>query len=277
MILPVVLPWIANWPMTRDALEDVCAQQLPEGGELQIFLVGNGVRPEEDLACRQYLKDKDDPRIAYYSPPMRLALSTIWNRTLQTCWEIGAEVAWVVNNDVRLWNETYQTLVGAQRATAALFVSGVGVTREQFVAFTDDPVINQDMRGGPDFSCFLLTKEMHTRFPFDEQFYPAYCEDLDMHRRLMLAGEGARIFGVNLPFHHIGSGSLKSLEGEERAATERRIGQAREYYQRKWGGPANQETFLVPFGAPLDGVACHITTPDLQRAGCTGVSCGQTA
>lgn len=90
------------------------------------------------------------------------------------------------------------------------------------------------------------------------------CEDLDLHRRLLLAGGGSRVFSLNYPFLHYASGTLKAMTPEKRANLERRIGHSRAYYQKKWGGNCNEERFLRPFdeaSAVEDGSA---TTPWLQ-------------
>ncbi len=121
-------------------------------------------------------------------------------------------------------------------------------------------------KGGPDFSCFLISRACHWKYAFDENFVPAFCEDLDYHRRLMLAGDGHKIFSVNVPYLHYASQTLKTSTPEARAAIERRIGQSRAYYERKWGGPVNAEIFWAPFGRePEDRLPpCGPTTPELQ-------------
>ena len=119
-------------------------------------------------------------------------------------------------------------------------------------------------RGGPDFSCFLITKACHDAEPFDERFIPAYCEDNDYHRRLMLSGNGARIFSVNLPYLHYGAATVNAdPDPAKLAAWAKRIETARAHYRAKWGGEVNHERYLVPFVLTgQDGV----TNPELQAA-----------
>jgi len=177
----------------------------------------------------------------------------------------------VINNDVRLHAQTMDTLRVARAVTKALFVSAVGVTAEQFDPNAPVPISvaarTFAARGGPDFSCFLISKTGHERFPFDEAFVPAFCEDLDMHRRYMLEGEGDRIFSINLPFHHVGHGSqtLKSMDPDRRAAHERLIQVRRAYDFSAWGGQLNQERYTIKHdpARAQDGV----TTPELQTLG----------
>jgi hypothetical protein len=181
-----------------------------------------------------------------------------------------------------LHKDTYLHLHTMIWRVGALFVSAVGVREGQFdseVQYIDQthegPLYGT--RGGPDFSCFLLSKAGHDKYPFDEQFIPAYHEDLDMHRRYMLGGDGDRIFSVNLPFLHYASGTIKDYTPEQRSRFNAGFMRCKAYYIRKWGGPVNEETFRTPFGegqyaawltAALLDPANHNelqTTPELQR------------
>jgi GT2 family glycosyltransferase len=80
---------------------------------------------------------------------------------------------------------------------------------------------------------------------FDENFHPAYDEDLDWHRRALLVGSER----VNPPFTgtHVGSAtiyadpSLRRQNGPTHAANDA-------YYARKWGGhKLGGERFSTPF------------------------------
>lgn len=256
--------------MTEAAISDVLAQTVPT----KLLLVGQGL----DYDFREHLE-----RIAEANPETvfcwwfqpQVSLSAAWNRALRFAWECGAERAWVVNNDVRLARKTAEHLVVGMTATDALFVSAVAVSQEQF---SDDlPQFRLDQRGGPDFSCFLVSKSCHEMVRFDENHFPAYAEDLTFHREMLLSGEGHRIFSLNIPYLHIGggSGTLKSLAPDARAALERRIDGSRRYYERVWGGPVNHERFTIK-GDPetaQDGV----TTPELQRACLSDAPVGDAA
>ena len=72
---------------------------------------------------------------------------------------------------------------------------------------------------------------------FDENFWPAYCEDCDYSRRCDLAGVTRR----NVPgavVEHLGSMTLKSGA---------KLPDVRPYYIEKWGGLPGHERFAVPF------------------------------
>jgi hypothetical protein len=255
-----VMPILAGPEMTEAAIGDLLVQSIPT----RLLLINQGV----DDAFRDRLErlaEQEPARIFLWShqPPLP-SLSASWNRALDFVWGTGGEVALVVNNDVRLHAETVEIL----SLIDALFVSAVGVTAEQFAEASHTAGVDQ--KGGPDFSCFLIHRACHERFRFDEQFIPAFCEDLDYHRRLMLAGEGQRIFSVNLPYLHLASQTLKELPEKEAARIRQQIeSQSRTYYASCWGGPVNHERFVLksdPTSA-RDGV----TTPELQ----TRVMAGQ--
>ena len=253
----VIMPYIDNYPMTADALRDVLNQRMLQ---LQVLAIDNGGR----LAGFPLPAEEMDTRLLFwrYQPPL-LSLSTVWNTALTMVWQTGGTHALVVNNDVRLPRATYQRLVEVQQRTGAWFVSACNVgeayRHEQDVKlddlFTFDVGLRSHLltsKGGPDFSCFLITQECHRWFQFDEQFSPAYFEDNDYHRRLQLAGFGDKIFSVPVPYLHIGSGTLRNVE-HVNAGWNAKFQACREYYIQKWGGPPGEETYKTPFNQRPEG------------------------
>lgn len=93
---------------------------------------------------------------------------------------------------------------------------------------------------------FAITRyTLHDAGYFDENFHPAYDEDLDWHRRALLAGSRR----VDPPFTgtHVGSATIRSD-----ASFWRQNGPTHQandaYYARKWGGPKlGGEVFSTPF------------------------------
>lgn len=261
-----IMPILAHPEYTRAAIADVLAQTVP----IRLLLINQGV----DDAFREELEriaEAHDDRVLLWShqPPLP-SLAATWNRALDFVWACGGDRAWVINNDVRLLPCALAFLSAVLDDQAAFFVSGVGVTERDFEEHAGSDWAKWQptdfvSQGGPDFSCFLISRLGHETFRFDEAFIPAYCEDIDYHRRLLLAGEGHRIFSINLPYLHYGSATLKTVEPGQRAAIDRAItAGSRAHYQRKWGGPVNGELFTRPFddtSTQPDGTA---TTPYLQ-------------
>lgn len=270
----IVIPILAHPAYTVAAISDCLAQSVPT----RLLLINQGVDDAFRTQLEQIAEEYADRVFLWSHQPSLPSLSATWNRALDFVWESGGEEALVVNNDVRLHTDTVRVLRHVLLSAPALFVSAVGVTAEQFWqephAATIDTLISPTVinnvgivppaaRGGPDFSCFLISKDCHEHFRFDESFIPAFCEDLDYHRRLLLAGMGTQIFGVNLPYLHYASATLKTVDEPTRTAINRSIESgSRAYYLKKWGGPVNQETFVLPFRQTEDR---DVTTPALQR------------
>lgn len=251
-----IMPILAGPEMTEAAIGDLLAQSVPT----RLLLVNQGV--DDDFRDRlERLAEQESERIFLWNhmPPLP-SLSASWNRALDFVWRTSSGepadwVALVVNNDVRLFNRTVEILAEARHLTDALFVSAVGVDEAGWKADRDllnddlQPILSGVGRGGPDFSCYLISYECHQRFRFDEAFIPAFCEDLDTHRRVMLAGAGGRMFSINLPYWHLASQTLKAVDPAQAAAIRHTIETvSRAHYAAKWGGPVNAETFRAPFG-----------------------------
>ena len=259
----IIMPVMAGQTMTEAAISDCLAQSVP----IRLLVILQGVAGEFRDRIEQIAEQDSRVLVWSHDPPLP-SLAATWNRALEFVWAVGGKHALVVNNDVRIHQDTVQVLSTVLVRTGSLFVSAVGVTEQQYDPQADlwncvspigDPSVL--LKGGPDFSCFLISKSCHNRFRFDEGYIPAFAEDLDLHRRMMLDGEGDRIFSINLPFHHIGGGSqtIKSLPPKQQQA----YGKSREYHARKWGGPVNQERFTIPFGPDSDQDG--VTTPELQK------------
>lgn len=243
----IIMPILGAREYTTAAIADCLQQSVPT----RLLLINQGVddpfRDELERVAEEY----DDQILLWHHQPPLPSLSATWNRALDFVWEVGGTEALVINNDVRIHRETVRLLRDALQSLQALFVSAVGVTQEQFDP-SHDVVMDYAQHGGPDFSCFLISQTCHLAFRFDAGFIPAYCEDLDYHRRLLLAGHGKDIFSVNLPYLHYAAGTLKQASAGQKAQIEARIAAgSRKYYEKKWGGSVNQETFFTPFDEPM--------------------------
>jgi hypothetical protein len=276
----IIMPVMAAPELTEAAISDCLAQSVPT----RLLIINQGIESDFRLRLERIAEENADRVFIWSHDPPLPSLAASWNRALDFVWETGGAEALVVNNDVRLDPRTYSILqaVLTWPKLENLFVTAVGVTEEQFNArpdplFTEPPDdtipgiqkhYDNLPKGGPDFSCYMISRVCHEKYRFDEAFIPAYCEDLDFHRRLMLGGDGSKIFSVNLPYLHFAAGTLKTIDSKKKVVIEARIvSGSRAYYEKKWGGPVNQETFQVPFGEDgftfTDGSK---TTPALQEA-----------
>jgi GT2 family glycosyltransferase len=96
------------------------------------------------------------------------------------------------------------------------------------------------------FAAFAITPGALVRVGlFDENFHPAYCEDIDYSRRAELAG----VPRINVEAHlkHVGSATIY---GEQRYMRQNGLTYPANlaYYEAKWGGKMHGgETFSTPF------------------------------
>src|SRR5262245_40343996 len=253
----IVMPVMAHPGYTETAIADCLAQV----GEPNLLIVNQGV--ETEFRRRLERIAEEHPRVFLWShqPPLP-SLASTWNAALDFCWAVGAREALVVNNDVRLAPNTYELLQREVAGSEAGLVTGVGVGPKQFTP--GQLALQPEGHGGPDFSCFLIERMTHESYRFDEAFIPAYCEDLDLHRRMLLDGHGGRIYGLNVPFLHYGSTTLKTVSAEKRARIEHLTATvARAHYAAKWGGAVNEERYRVPFDPT--SAADDVTTPALVQ------------
>ncbi len=265
----IVIPFLDEWEMTKQTLLD-CLRMRVGGRRPNVMLVDNGSTPESTgqavlftQACNDLIPDVDVLLIG--NPAPGIPLNHAWNIALWQIWEFGGEQALVVNNDVELHEDTFAGLHSVMRrplslpaesptnfSTWPLLISGIGVTPEQFIHA--EQCISAVMgypgnHGGPDFSCFLITRECHAKYPFDPRF--TFAGDWDYHRRLIVGGDGDRIFGVNVPYLHLGNGSqtlkrLRERDPERAQLIADTADQHRALYAEKWGGTFGQETLTVP-------------------------------
>lgn len=245
----IIIPTLGNEDQTLAALR--CAQAQTGVGKPLILLIQQG----GSVDFTDYARETADwiVRVWRHVPPLP-SLSATWNRALDYAWEIGAEDALVINNDVELVQEYYAQLRDVLQRQQLWFLSGVGVTPPQFYEYRDrrGSMLDTTLQLHPDFSAYLITRACHAKYRFDESYIPAYCEDQDFHRRMLLGNDGRKIGKINLPFLHHASGTLKSQDPAAREQLQIAIAVgSRAHHERKWKGPVNQERAVVPFGEPM--------------------------
>ena len=257
----IIMPFIDCWDYTKAAVTDALEQSIDPPPRL--LLIDNGSKYEIRLKAEEFGRTgpvgKAQNLLLWRHAPPLPSIAATWNRALDFVWEAGGEHAWVVNNDVRLQTDTYHLLHTALRLSSVelghepLFVTGVGVDESTWEAHLQrhSPGVGLAEKGGPDFSCFLISKACHELYRFDENFVPAYHEDNDYHRRMTLAGDGDRIFSVNVPFLHYGSVTINRDE-KTKAAWGAKFEKCRAYYVKKWGGLPGAETFETPFDEKVE-------------------------
>lgn len=111
----------------------------------------------------------------------------------------------------------------------------------------DKILFSGDGHSGNAFSLFLLTKRgFNTIGAFDERFYPAYFEDNDYVRRMLLKGYSI-VSVAGATYFHVVSSTLKKYTSQEMDAHHNAFRSNMAYYLQKWGGMPTEEQYETAF------------------------------
>lgn len=118
---------------------------------------------------------------------------------------------------------------------------------EQAIQTTEAGIVADGIN---NMACFGITANCVQRVGlFDENFFPAYGEDIDYMRRCRLLGvEHRYLQGTGM--RHDRSSTVKALPAELQDRNRETFEANKAYYERKWGGWEGQETFEHPFNDP---------------------------
>jgi len=219
--------------LTKKAVASALAQDIP----CDLLVVDNASTD----GTPQWLATKDITTICLSKQE---SLSACWNRGLKAFWSIGKKHCLVCNNDVELRGDAYRLLLAHEQFD---FVTCVSVDkREQMGVAGDRDHLGEiygefpkafralSPRPHPDMSCFLIHRSVTDKIGwFDENYWPAFCEDLDIHIRMHNAGIDAMC--IDVPFLHHGSATVKNADLAERSVITRGADRNRQYFFQKWG------------------------------------------
>lgn len=163
-----------------------------------------------------------------------------WNEGMLRAKEAGYKYALISNDDVEFHPGALLSLYKTLKESRAGVVSA-----NPNAVFGSQGVI-----GGIDFCCFAVDIDQifHRCGTFDENFHPAYFEDNDMHRRMILAGVECLI-DTNAVVTHHGS-QTQYFDRNNPVVPPHMFEDNRRYFIEKWGGSPGQETHSTPFGDP---------------------------
>lgn len=159
-------------------------------------------------------------------------VSMAWNRTVEHLLKLGCRYVLVPNLDLILKENCLDRLVDFAEAHPEhiLWTASAWADLRGIQSAPEDEGVAE----APHFSCFMVDARLFEKVGyFDENFRPAYNEDLDMHYRIKLASETAVIYG-GARFYHFGSRTIKCDPELEKlnVATHSRGDQ---YFISKWG------------------------------------------
>lgn len=153
---------------------------------------------------------------------VNLGVAASWNTILK---KYPDDNVLMSGDDIIVQPDTIEKMVRAAERSKALF----------FVA-----------NGASSWAFFLQKPELVRKIGYyDEKFWPAYYEDNDYHRRMLLAGEDYEMAEGAVVSHDISS-TLNSLPPEEKKKFEAEIDKNSRYYGIKWGGPPGHESLTEP-------------------------------
>lgn len=209
---------------------------------------------ENAIDCLQSIRTKHIISV-YVQPQYRhlVALSAAWNTGIKKAFADGCDYALVCNDDIIFSPETIDNLVSEyerlhQEGCILLSPSNIFGQLPSKWAIMDyylkeaEPITTADH---PDFSCFFIANGFFDEVgTFDENFYPAWCEDQDMHQRIHLAGKRALV-STACPFVHLGSVTTSRLPSVDSSTSNI-------HFMRKWGSHNNHvpQAYTHPYNDP---------------------------
>jgi GT2 family glycosyltransferase len=196
----------------------------------------------------------------YVIPNYRLGipLSAAWNMGIDQVFSAGHEYALVCNDDVLFAPYTIDALywaakVGSHAVVTAQNVRGAMPNPDSILTmpegYDSGVQLNPQFGGGPDFACFMIGWTAWNHIGrFDENFVPAYFEDNDYHRRVILSGMEAA--SVNTAqYYHYGS-QTQNADSVNPVVRPEAFVRNRNHYIVKWGGEPGLEAFYHPYNDP---------------------------
>jgi hypothetical protein len=162
--------------------------------------------------------------------PDHIGVSGSWNRILR----FGFEVL----------NKDYVIMVGSDTVMKPGFLDTV---------LTDLELKKPDFAVGYNccFNCWAMSRKCYDVVGlWDENFFPAYWEDLDYHFRIVNANLTMIQVGQDGLLEHCGSSTIRTCP-ERDQANSRTFVRNKHYLETKWNGPIfTSENFKTPFNDP---------------------------
>lgn len=162
--------------------------------------------------------------VEVYTPDRNIGVAASWNYFLRN----NSGIVMILNDDVVISDVTIGDVMEA-------YGTGEGID----IMFSY----------GRGFCLFLLDSNNITSKVgyFDEQFWPAYYEDVDFMRRFVLAG--AKAVNIDrIKIEHAGSATLRE---QQKTGTNKdhdsNFTKNKNYYIKKWGGLPPDEKYNTPF------------------------------
>jgi len=177
-------------------------------------------------------------------------LARAWNKGIRRGFERGADFCLVINLDVLFHPLYLDNLIAFAQATPQAIMWSGDLWKEESTLLTA-PIESTTVESA-EASGFLIDRRLFAAVgDFDEQFKPAYYEDVDMWYRIKRAGlRSCRT--TTARFFHFESITLQSALVHNETVTVQNLRSAlvenERRYKEKWGGPRGQEIYTTPWG-----------------------------
>lgn len=179
-----------------------------------------------------------------------------WNEGFARAKADGADLILICNDDILFAKHTIDALVeefeqqpGEVIMMTAVNVAGSCPTPETIFDFARQ---ESNLAEHPDFSCFMVRPDFQEKIgTFDENIWPAYFEDNDTHRRIILSGYKALCTSGAAYYHH-GSKTIQNLPADN--VVNENFARNEAYFTQKWGGGPGHEQYDHPFNDPNNKV-----------------------
>lgn len=219
-----------NLELTKRAVQSVWDQDVAT----DIHIVDNGSTD----GTLEWLNQTFNPSYhEFYVVGSNRGVSYGWNIGLARAFHFQGSHVLVINSDVVLSPWFYRQLLEYNKP----FISGTTVDNMEQIK---EPPPFGSIHPHPDFSAFLIKREVWEKVgPFDETM-KHYASDNDFHVRAHKAG--IQLWKANVPFYHERSSTLRLASEAERVEIEAQANKDRAVFQQKWG--------CMPWGEGYDAL-----------------------
>jgi GT2 family glycosyltransferase len=208
--------------------------------EIAVHLFLHSTEAATQTTCERLAAQPD---VRYYPHGENRGVSRSWNDGILNAYADGVDVVIVANDDVLPSDGDLDRVAAKAIRRRDRYIVSCAGPHERLGRFLPSH----------GYSFFALNPiALETIGCFDENFFPAYCEDQDYARRAAVAG----LSEENCADTRVVHGGSSAIFANPELARQNRITQSRNmgYYVRKWGGDAGREEFDTPFGDPAFGL-----------------------
>lgn len=215
--LIVGIPTLLRYDLLEQCINTVLSGSLVPTA---IYVVDNGGRWTGHAS----------PLVHVIRPTSNLGVARSWNVLRRIC---PSEELVLLNDDALVGEDTLRRM---SDCTAGCVFSGPASE-------------NKLVFNSCGFACVLIRRWAYRLVgDFDEEFWPAYHEDMDYWYRLNLAGVSVGVAG-DRGVRHIGSQTKAAMDADGKRMINEHWKKGLSYYCSKWGGPPLSEVYMNPFNA----------------------------